>query len=173
MDKSELISIGVLSKLHGYKGAYQLYSERTIDDDIENRESVFLEIQGLLVPFFIELVNVTSDNTAVIKFEDIDNPETAKEFVSCNVFVTPKKKSSGTSKKQKEEDFKGYTVIDKVQGNIGAVNDILNYNQNILLSVMKGDNEILIPVSEEIIQSIDPKKREIHINAPEGLIDLN
>lgn len=173
MDKSELILIGILSKLHGYKGAYQLYSERTIDDDIENRESVFLEIQGLLVPFFIESINVTSDSSAVIKFEDIDNPETAKEFVSCNVFVQPKKKSSKASKKQKEEDFKGYTVIDKAQGNIGAVNDILNYNQNILLSVIKDGNEILIPVSEEIIQSMDHKKKEIHISAPEGLIDLN
>ncbi|HEX2936806.1 MAG TPA: ribosome maturation factor RimM [Bacteroidales bacterium] len=173
MDKSELISIGVLSKLHGYKGAYQFYSERTIDDDIENRESVFLEIQGLLVPFFIESINVTSDNTAVIKFEDIDNPETAKEFVSCNVFVLSKGKASKPSKKKKEEDFKGFAVIDKTQGNIGAVNDILNYNQNILLSVMKDGNEILIPVSEEIIQAIDHKKKEILIDAPEGLLDLN
>lgn len=173
MDKSDLISTGVLSKLHGYKGAYQLYCDQTIDEDIENRESVFLEIQGLLVPFFIESVNVTSDSSAVIKFEDIDNPDTAKEFISCTVFVPAKKQTSKAKKRQEEETFEGYQVIDKTFGLVGEVKEILNYNQNILLSVIKDGNEVLIPVSEEIIQSIDNKKREIHINAPEGLIGLN
>lgn len=173
MNRSDLISTGVLSKLHGYKGAYQLYSDQTIDEDIENRESVFLEIQGLLVPFFIESVNVTSDQTAVIKFEDIDNPDTAKEFVSCNVLVSVSKKSAKAKKSQAEDNFVGYQVIDEAFGLVGQVNEILNYNQNILLSVIKAGREVLIPVSEEIILSIDNKKREIHISAPEGLIDLN
>lgn len=172
MDKSELLSIGVLSKLHGYKGAYHFYSDRAIND-IENRESVFLEIQGLLVPFFIESINVTSDNTAIVKFEDIDSPETAKEFVACNVFIPAEKKSPKATKRKEEEDFEGYLVIDKAYGLVGEVKEILNYNQNILLSVVKDGNEVLIPVSEKIIQSIDKKKREIRIDAPEGLIDLN
>ncbi len=172
MDKSELLSIGVLSKLHGYKGAYQFYSDGAIYD-IENRESIFLEIQGLLVPFFIESINVTSDNTAIVKFEDINNPDSAKEFVACNVFVPAEKKSSKATKRKEEESFEGYLVIDKAYGLVGEVKEILNYNQNILLSVIKDGNEVLIPVSEKIIQSIDQKKREIRIDAPEGLIDLN
>jgi 16S rRNA processing protein RimM len=172
MDKSDHSLIGTLSKLHGVKGAYQLFADRPINEDIENQESVFLEIQGLLIPFFIESIRLTSENSAIIKLEDIDNPETAKEFISCNVFETSKK-SPKAPKKEAAEDFHGFAVIDKTRGAIGHVVEVLNYNENILLSIIHNNREILIPVSEEIVLSINSKKKEILVDAPEGLIDLN
>ena len=38
--------------------------------------------------------------------------------------------------------------------------------------IKSGDKEILIPSVDEIIQKIDRKEKEIHIIAPEGLIEL-
>lgn len=173
MNKSDQSLLGTLSKLHGVKGAYQLFSDRTIDENIENWESVFLEIQGLLVPFFIESVRVTSEQSVIIKFEDINSPEAAREFISCDVYHTPVKHAKSAAKKENTETFEGYLVVDKLHGAMGTVIEVLNYNQNILLSLKFEGKEILIPVSEEIILSVDHKKKVMHMDIPEGLIDLN
>ena len=67
----------------------------------------------------------------------------------------------------------GYEVVDQTAGPIGKVDEILNYKQNLLLRVVKGKKEILIPISENIIVKVNHKKKEILIAAPEGLFEIN
>lgn len=172
MNRSDTQLIGALVKLHGFKGNYVLVSESAISEKIKKWESVFLEIEGLLVPFFISYISITSETSAIIGFEDIDSPEIAQEFVSSNVYQLSK--LVGTRKKDTVTDhLTGYTVIDKNVGVIGTIDQILDYNQNLLLSLKKGKQEILIPVHEEIIVNVNHKKKEITIDAPEGLLDIN
>lgn len=161
--------IGTLAKLHGFKGRYLLVSDVAINEEIESWESVFIEVDGLPVPFFIDYVDFTSDSSVIIGFEDIDTPEKAKQFVSCRVYQDAA--FAG------EDEFiptqlKGYKVTDKKEGYVGDIDDILDYSQNLLLRVLKGETEILIPVSDEIIVKVNHKKKEVLIAAPEGLLDL-
>ena len=53
MNNSDYREIGVLAKLHGFKGEYVLVSDSTISEEIEDWESVFIEIDGLPVPFLL------------------------------------------------------------------------------------------------------------------------
>lgn len=171
INKSDCQSIGVLAKLHGYKGEYVLVSDFNLDNDITNWESVFLEIDGLLVPFFIDSVKITSDTCAFIAFTDINSSEQAKEFLSCWVYQLK------TITNVKEEDvdltlLSGYKVIDKKAGVIGKIEQVLDYNQNFLFQVLHGKRTILIPINEEIIVKVNHQKKEVIIAAPEGLLDL-
>ena len=173
MIKSDTRLIGTLAKLHSFKGRFVLISETSISEDIENWESVFLEIEGLLVPFFIDHITITSDTSVIIGFEDIDSSEKAKEFVSSKVFQLLTLAGKEEKIEVVPEHMSGYTVIDKKVGNIGKIDKILDYNQNLLFRIVKGKQEILIPLSEEFIISINHKKKEVIISAPEGLLDLN
>jgi 16S rRNA processing protein RimM len=165
--------IGTIAKVHGYKGEYLLVAETSIDEEIEKRESVFVEIDGLLIPFFISKARITGDSTAIIGFDDIDSKEKAEEFVGCRVFVPRKGKEL-----EEEEDYSsdlliGYTVIDKKAGVIGSIEEILDLNQNILFRIGKGDNEILIPVVDQFIAKVSHKKKEITLSLPDGLLTIN
>ena len=45
--------------------------------------------------------------------------------------------------------------------------------ENILFCVMTPDGaEVLVPASEDLVEGIDPEKREIRVSLPDGLLDL-
>ena len=172
MNRSDTRLIGNLVKLHSFKGRYVLVSDTEINEEIENWESVFLEIEGLLVPFFINYINLTSDTSAIIGFEDIDSSEKASEFLHTAVFQLSS--LAGNEKNEVQPELlSGYKVIDKNKGNIGTIDKILDFNQNLLFRIVKDKQEILIPVHDEFILSVNHKKREITVEVPEGLLDLN
>lgn len=172
MDNSEYREIGVLAKLHGFKGEYVMVSDSMISEEIEDWESVFIEIDGLPIPFFIESLRITSDSSVVIGFEDIDSSDKAKEFLGNSVLQLYSV-ADYTDEPSFNHELSGYVVIDKTVGKIGLVDQLLDYNHNLLLQILNEKEEILIPVSGDIIVSVNHEDKEILIDAPEGLINLN
>jgi 16S rRNA processing protein RimM len=172
MEISGYTYIGTLAKLHGFKGEYVLVTDNSFPQKIEKWESVFILIDELPIPFFIASLRLTSENTALIIFDDINTSEQAKEFVGYQIYQTGKE-SDKKNKKTEENNLNGYKVFDVEAGYIGIIDSIIEYSQNILFRILDGDREILIPAIEEYILSIDPAKKEIHIESPEGLLNLN
>lgn len=56
---------------------------------------------------------------------------------------------------------------------IGRVKDLLIVNENNLLVIDSDGREILIPFVQGICVGIDLKKKEIVIDPPEGLLEIN
>jgi 16S rRNA processing protein RimM len=112
-----------------------------------------------------------NDDSAIIGFEGITSSEQAKEFLSCNVFQL-KALVNTMENKFDPNQLAGYKIIDEQAGLIGAITQILDYNNNLLFSVLRNGDEILIPANEEIIIKVNHKKKEIIIAAPQGLLDL-
>lgn len=172
MKKADCKLLGTLSKPHGYKGQMVLVAEDSLPDNFEKWESVFVEIDGLLVPFLFDDVNHTHNNSAIIRFEDYEKIEQIEELIHCRVYA-PKNKFRKTKGQTFElSHLEGYKVTDASKGEIGVVEEILEFNRNVLLRIMNGGKEILIPAQEPIIEGIDPRKKVIYINAPEGLIEM-
>ena len=171
MNRSDVQYIGTLSKLHGFKGAYVLISDSYVSQEIENWESVFLEYEGLLVPFFIDKASLNTDNSALISFDDITTEERAKMFLNCKVYQ--ENAILGDVENPHSLDVNGYTVIDKQKGTIGPVQQVHDYNENIVLGVLFNQKEVLIPAAEGILLKVDHKRRIIHVKLPDGLLEIN
>jgi 16S rRNA processing protein RimM len=172
MELSGYTLIGSLTKLHGFKGEYMFIAEEPFPKKIEKWESVFIEIDGLPIPFFINNIRLTSDNVAIISFDDLSSSDEAKEFVGCRVWQL----NSGSDKKKPKPDslsFKNFKVYDTTVGYIGVVDSIIEYSHNVLFRILNHEEEILIPAIEDYILEINPNKMEIHLQTPEGLLDLN
>ena len=74
--KEDVYNIGKMGKTHGIGGEITMM----VDDDVFDRvdsDYLILEIEGILVPFFIEEYRFKSNDAALIKFEDIDSQERA------------------------------------------------------------------------------------------------
>lgn len=173
MKKTDCKLLGTLSKPHGYKGHMVIIAESSLPDDFEDWESVFVEIDGLLVPFLFDDVNHTHDDSAIVRFEDYENIDLINELLHCRVYAPLNKFRKKKGRRFEISDLEGYNVIDSTHGEIGVVSEILDYNQNVLLRIDKKGQEILIPAQEPIVENIDSKKKIIYINAPEGLLDIN
>ncbi len=82
---NDVYRIGTLGKPHGVKGEIAF----SFDDDVFDREEadyLFILIDGLLVPFFIEEYRFSSDVQALMKFEGIDSLEQAMALTGCDVY---------------------------------------------------------------------------------------
>ena len=85
INKEDVFQIGRLGKAHGVKGEITMQ----VDDDVFDRvdaEYLVLEIDGILVPFFMEEYRFRSDTVALVKFCDIDTQQRAQELTGCDVY---------------------------------------------------------------------------------------
>ncbi len=163
----EVYRIGQLGKAHGVKGEVSLQ----FDDDIFDRvdcDYLVLDVDGILVPFFIEEYRFRSDTVALLKFEDVDTQQRAAELTGCDVYF-PRALAD-------EDDgpalalLVGFDLVEanegRVVGRIAAIDDT---TANTLFELEDGR---LIPASDDLVDNIDLKQRTITMRLPEGLLDL-
>ena len=164
----EVYKIGKLGKVHGIKGEISFL----FDDDVFDRteaDYLILDIDGILVPFFIEEYRFKTDSNVLMKFDGIDTMEQAKELTGCDVYF-PYELSDTDEEHLSWAKIIGYSLIDtNTRQTVGKIASIDDSTLNILFCL---ENGRLIPASEELITDIDPKNRIISINIPEGLLEL-
>ena len=166
--KEEVYKIGKLGKVHGVKGEISFH----FDDDVFDRigaDYLVLDIDDILVPFFMEEYRFKTDDNALMKFEGIDTQERARELTGCDVYF-PRVLSETDEENLSWAAIRGFELIDantgKSAGRIASVDDS---TINILFELEDGK---LIPASEELITNVDTRKQQIFINLPEGILEL-
>jgi 16S rRNA processing protein RimM len=172
MKQDELFQLGKVVRTFGTKGEVIFQIDSEILSRIKKLESVYLKINENLVPFFIELLQPKAKGQAMVKFLDVDSTEDASLLAGCDIFIPisilPKQKGTQLF----SVEIEGYTVIDACRGETGTVRTVLEMPQQALLAIDFNGKEILIPIVDAIIKKIDRKTKTIHIEAPEGLIEL-
>jgi 16S rRNA processing protein RimM len=166
----EVIKIGKVTKTHGVSGEL---SCTFINDIFGDDDAPYLvaDIDGIYVPFFIEEYRFKSDVTALIKFEDIDDTDSAKLLLGRELYF-PMKYITDSQPMNCGEGIIGYKIYSdgKLIGTIEGVDDS---TANILFSVVTGGGEeLLIPATDDFVEEIDDEKREITMNLPDGLLDM-
>ena len=166
--REEVYKIGRLGKAHGIKGEISFL----LDDDVFDRvdaDYLVLDIDGILVPFFMEEYRFKTDSNALIKFEGIDSQEQARDLTGCDVFF-PRKLTDEEDGDLSWASIVGFDLVDaRTEKSIGKIASIDDSTINILFELEDGK---LIPASEELITNVDTKKHQIIIQLPEGILEL-
>jgi 16S rRNA processing protein RimM len=169
--KSDIL-LGRITKLSGYEGAVAVKLEKIFSENIPEMESVYLEIEGRLVPFFISDLEYSGADILKLKFESYNTIEKVNEFIGARVFLTtivPVQDESVNF-----QSFHGFQVFNQHNVLVGEIADVIPNPGQLLLSINSGENkEILIPFHEHFILSVNKRKKIIVMNLPEGLIDIN
>ncbi len=170
--KDEIIKIGKLQKSYGIKGEISLVFDKPAYADIDT-EFYFLDIDGIFVPFLIEEITFITDTGARVKFEDINDETRAAQFANLHVFLLRKQISENSHDEKLDWNFFiGYTVFDQYLRNLGLIESVDSATLNVLFVVKKSETELLIPATEDFIVEINTDKKIIHMNLPEGLVEL-
>ena len=166
MKKEDCFFLGYISRKHGYKGDVNIKLE--IPTKYKELTHMFIELNGGLVPFFIDSFRLKKENIALVKFEDVDSEEDTQALIGKEVFLP----LEFIDENQQNEltALIGFEVIDSKHGNIGKVTDILDNKSQVLFQIINRDRQILVPITEKFIQKIE--NNIIFLETPEGLIDL-
>ena len=166
--QEEVYRIGRLGKAHGIKGEVSFQ----FDDDIFDRvdaEYLVLEVEGILVPFFMEEYRFRSDTVALVKFCDVDTQQRASELTGCEVYF-PRVLADEDEDNVSLAMLVGFDIIDAGTGSkVGTIAAVDDTTVNLLFELEDGR---LIPASDDLISDIDMKQGKIRMNIPEGLLEL-
>ena len=172
MNKADCFHLGYVAKLHGFKGEVSLFLDVTNPSDYEKIESVFIDINDQLTPFFIESFKLKNHPFAAVKFEGIDSEKDAKVIERKNLYLSTKYLPELSGTDFYDHEVVGFKVIDQNFGEVGVLESIIDLSINPLIQVLNGDKEVLIPMIKNIITKVDRENKELHLVAPVGLIDL-
>lgn len=147
-----------------------------VADDVFDRvdaDCLILEIDGILVPFFIEEYRFRSDDIALLKLEGVDTAEQARELTGCGVFFL-RRLADDDREEVTWAEIIGYRIIEAdTQQLVGTLEDVDDSTVNTLFTVTTDDgNELLLPAGDDLITAVDKAQRTITMTIPEGLLDL-
>jgi len=170
IQKEQCVKVGYVSKPHGVKGELSVsLFDGFYSEDLEP-EFLLLDIDNGLVPFYIESLRVKGSKTFLVKLEDLESEEKARDFTGIEVYVESKDISS-------EEDFHsgsfiGFSVVDESKGDIGVISGVNEISNNPLFIIDCNGDEILVPIAQDFIVGIDDDNKIIAVDLPDGLVDL-
>lgn len=170
MQLNDFFEIGYISKTHGLKGEVQiLFSESPEKLILEN---LFLDYNGKLIPHFVLSYKISQKNIGYFLFEDIDHVDKASKIIKRLVFLPNKLKPKIKKNDFSFSDLKGFTAIDTKHGLIGEIVQVQEFPKQFIATVIYQEREILFPVADDFILTIDIDKKTISVNLPDGLIDI-
>jgi len=166
--QEEVYKIGRLGKAHGVKGEVSFQ----FDDDIFDRvdaDYLVLDIDGILVPFFMEEYRFRSDTVCLVKFCNVDTQQRAQELTGCDVFF-PRAMAEEGDDMPSLSMLVGYEIVNNANGRtVGQIVAIDDSTANILFEL---ENGMLIPANDDLIEVIDTEKQQIKMNLPSGLLEI-
>lgn len=171
MTTEDHFRIGTVTKTRGLKGELQVFIDFEEPEKLKFK-SLFIELAGKLVPFFVAAFKLPMKNVAYLQLEDVDTIEKASALVKKDVFlpnkIKPKKKKSEFGLK----DLLNFIAVDINEGELGEIIEINQFPQQLIATVSYKNQEVLFPLNESIIKSIDVVKGIVLVDLPEGLLDV-
>ena len=172
MRKEDCFYLGKIAKKFSYKGEVLIYLDTDEPELYEDMESVFVEINKHLVPFFIVTSSIHKGDFLRTRFEDIDSEEDADKIMGAEVYLPLSELPELEGDKFYFHEVIGFDAEDQRLGNIGKIVSINDSSAQPLFEILKGDIEILIPMIDDFIVKIDRENKKVILNTPEGLVDL-
>ena len=156
-----MLPIAKVVKSFGTDGGLLLSGNVDLET-LDFKEPVFIEFDGLQVPFFILDCEPRGGKT-VVHLNDVRNLEDAEEMVGRTIYADVEMEEDD------EPDFTGWTILDRGT-RIGTCTGIEPIPGNPCLYVKLADGrEHLIPLHEDFVAGIDEASRTLSLNLPEGL----
>jgi 16S rRNA processing protein RimM len=135
-------------------------------------ESVFVEYNKNLVPFFIENSNLHKGDFLRVKFEDVDNEAEADSIIGCEIYLPLNMLPKLEGNKFYFHEVVGFEIEDQRLGIFGKIVSINNTSAQPLFEVINGNVEILVPMIDQFLVKIDRENKKVIMDLPEGLVEM-
>ncbi|MBR3405899.1 MAG: PRC-barrel domain-containing protein [Bacteroidales bacterium] len=154
--------IAQVLKSNGTEGELLISFFDVAPEDIDLQEPVFIEFDGLPVPFYFESFVQRGTSRALVRLTGVHSLKDADELAGASVYAD-------YFEEEEEEDLTGWTVKDAHGTVVGTVTDYEDIPGNTCLWVKRSSgDEVLLPFHEDLIVSLADGVLTLQI--PEGLL---
>ena len=172
MRKEDCFYLGKIAKKFSFKGEVLIYLDTDEPELYENMESVFVEFNKNLVPFFIENSSLHKNDFLRVQFEDVDTEEEADSILNCDVYLPLSMLPKLEGNKFYFHEVIGFEIEDKRLGVFGKIVSINDTTAQPLFEVVNGEVEMLIPIVDHFLVKIDRENKKVVMDLPEGLVEM-
>ena len=159
-----MLRIAQVLKSNGTQGELLISFFDVAPEDIDLQESVFIEFDGLPVPFYFESFVQRGANRALVHLTGVRSLKDADELSGQNIYADYFEEESG-------EDLTGWNVVDPAGSLVGTVTDYEDIPGNTCLWVQRPDgSEVLLPFHEDLVVGLDESSTTLTLHIPDGLL---
>ncbi|MEN8776040.1 MAG: ribosome maturation factor RimM [Polaribacter sp.] len=172
MRKEDCFYLGKIVTKYSFKGEVVIKLDTDEPELYKNMESVYVEFGSNLVPFFIEKSSLHKGNQLRVQFEDVYSEEEADSILKCGIYLPLDLLPKLEGDKFYFHEVIGFKIIDASFGEVGEIVHINDKAAQPLFEIDRKGKEIFIPMIDDFIKEVDRNNKQIHVETPEGLIDL-
>ncbi|WP_347050098.1 ribosome maturation factor RimM [Flavobacterium olei] len=172
MRKEECFYLGKIAKKFSFKGEVLIYLDTDEPELYENLESVFVEQNKHLVPFFIETSSLHKNDFLRVRFEDVTTEEEADTLLGSGIYLPLSMLPKLSGNKFYYHEVIGFEIEDKRLGVFGKITSINDSTAQPLFEVLNGEVEILVPMIDHFLVKIDRENKKVIMDLPEGLVEM-
>lgn len=174
--ETEVFRIGRITRTRGVCGEVEMQ----FTDDVFDRGTAdyfVLRTDGILVPFFWEEYRFKNHSTLILKLEDYDHEDRAKRLVGCDVYYPTACLPDEDEADMELSSYRaltGFRVTDEQGARLGEIAAVDDRTANVLLTLVRPDGTTaLLPYHDDFLLGYDIRRRELQLQLPPGLLDLN
>lgn len=172
MKKEDCFYLGKIVKKYSFKGELLVKLDTDEPELYEFLDSMFVDLRGSLVPFFVENSQLHKSELLRVKFEDVNSEGDADSLLKSDIYLPLSFLPKLEDDKFYFHEIIGFTVEDVNFGTVGIVKAVNDTTSQALFEIDRDGTEILIPMNDAFIKKVDKKKKIITVDTPDGLIGL-
>jgi 16S rRNA processing protein RimM len=172
MRKEDCFYLGKIAKKFSFKGEVLIYLDTDEPELYEDMESVFVEFNKNLVPFFIKNSSLHKNDFLRVQFEDVDTEEEADSIMNCEVYLPLSMLPKLTGNQFYYHEVISFEIEDLRLGIFGKIVSINDSSAQPLFEVINGNVELLIPMIDQFLVKIDRENKKVIMDLPEGLVEM-
>ncbi|MGM5629564.1 ribosome maturation factor RimM [Apibacter raozihei] len=171
MQLKDCYYLGTITRTHGLKGHLVVKLDTDEPEAYNNLESVYVDFNGMPVPFFINECQPLGNLSLRIKFED--SSLDIQTMIGCDLYLPLSTLPKLDGKQFYYHEVINFNIYDDAHHLIGSIIEINAQGPQALFLVrLSEDKEILIPIINDWIIEVHREEKYISMKLPEGILDL-
>jgi 16S rRNA processing protein RimM len=171
MNQEECYQLGYVLKTHGVGGEVTFVMDVDNPEEYAQLDSVFIELNGKLVPFFIDTIQIQNDK-AIVRLEDVNSLPKAQNIVGCTLYLPLNNLPQLDEDQFYYHEIVNYHIVDEQKGMLGLITNVYELPHQDLIAMNYQEKEVLIPITDNIVTGVDHQKKELYVSLPDGLLEI-
>lgn len=163
--------LGTITRPHGLKGNMLLKMDTDQPALYENLESVFVEINGVLVPFFLKDCKRYKEDTLNILLEE-SSAEHAEQLRGKDVYLPLSMLPKLEGKQFYYHEVTGFEIRTENGSSAGKIVRVNDRVPQPYFICELDSKEVNIPVIQDWILEVNREEKYIQMRLPDGLLEI-
>ena len=171
MNKEDCYLLGKLTRRHGLAGNVVFKLDTDQPELYARLEGIFVEINGMLVPFFIEKQQWLKGDSKLVFFKNASENQ-IDQLLGRDVYLPLSTLPKLTGNKFYYHEVVGFTLLDQNNVDFGVIQSINDQTgQHYFFTILNG-KQVVVPLIKDWILELNREQKTLKMELPDGLIEV-